>query len=276
MQPLIITASCGRLGPGRERGHNAADVAASVLEAYKAGAAVAQVRAVSRPEEPGVPRTSMQDWIELRDRIREKCDIILHFGVAAMSVDERISILELGPDMASFLLGHHDLRFENGQNLYTLRTREDNQRLLEAHVRTGVKPEFELFHTGLTWNMRYLIERVPIAKPYWCTLFLGWPGGEWSPPTPEELLNRLKALPEDATYTLSTVGDEQTALSALAIHLGGHVRIGFGDYAYYRPGVPADSNAHFVQRIVRLADDLSRPVATADQARDILGIKKRS
>jgi 3-keto-5-aminohexanoate cleavage enzyme len=272
MQPLIITASCGRLGPGRDAGHTAADVAASVLAAYKAGATVAQVRAVSRPSEGSAPRTTLQDWIELRDRVREACDIVLHFGVAAMSVDERISILELGPNMASFLLGHHDLRFENGANLYAHRTREDNLRLAEAHLRTKVKPEFEVFQSGQTWNMRYLLERVAIPRPYWCTLFFGWPGGEWSPPTPEELLNRVKCLPDGALYTISIVGDEQTALASLAIHLGGHVRVGFGDYANYRPGVPGESNAAFVARIARLADDFSRPLATPAQAREVLGL----
>jgi 3-keto-5-aminohexanoate cleavage enzyme len=275
MTPLIITCTAGRIAPGRTAGHTAADVAESAFEAWKAGASIVQVRAVSTPAAGGVsgPRTKLQDWLELRDRIREKCDVILHFGVAAMTVDERIEVLELGPDLASLLLGNHDLKHENGGNLYALRTREDNVRLVQAHVKLGVKPEFEVFQTGNAWNMRHILEQVQVPKPYWCTLFLGWPGGEWSPATPRELESRVSVLPEGAMYTTSVIGDEQTALSALSIHLGGHVRIGHGDYSNYRPGVPGESNAQFVSRIARLADELSREVATPAQARHMLGLK---
>jgi 3-keto-5-aminohexanoate cleavage enzyme len=277
MEPLIITCTAGRIGPGRGAGHTAAEVADSAYEAWKAGASIVQVRAVSTSAGEGVsgPRTKLDDWVELRDRIREKCDVIVHFGVAAMTVDERIKVLELGPDMASFLLGNHDLKHENGGNLYALRTREDNVRLLQAHMKLGVKPEFEIFQSGSAWNLRYVLEQVEAPKPYWCTLFLGWPGGEWSPATPRELESRIRVLPGGAMYTTSVVGDEQTAISALSIHLGGNVRVGHGDYSNYRPGVPGQSNAQFVERIVRLADELSRDVATPGQARRMLGLKTR-
>jgi 3-keto-5-aminohexanoate cleavage enzyme len=277
MEPLIITCTAGRIGPGRGAGHTAAEVADSAYEAWKAGASIVQVRAVSTSAGEGVsgPRTKLDDWVELRDRIREKCDVIVHFGVAAMTVDERIKVLELGPDMASFLLGNHDLKHENGGNLYALRTREENVRLLQAHMKLGVKPEFEIFQSGSAWNLRYVLEQVEAPKPYWCTLFLGWPGGEWSPATPRELESRIRVLPGGAMYTTSVVGDEQTAISALSIHLGGNVRVGHGDYSNYRPGVPGQSNAQFVERIVRLADELSRDVATPGQARRMLGLKTR-
>lgn len=276
MEPLIITATCGRIGPGRDRGHTAADVAQSAVDAWRAGASIVQVRAVSRPTGSGEgPRTTLSDWVELRDRIREQCDVILHFGVAAVSVDERIPILELGPDMASFLLGHHDLRFETGQNLYASRTREDSVRLAEAHVRLGVKPEWEIFQSGQVWNLRFVLDQVAVPPPYWMTLFFGWPGGEWSPPTAQELLHRASLVPEGALWTASVVGPSQTALAALAIHLGGNVRVGHGDYSDYHPGVPAASNAQFVERIVRVANDLSREVATPAQARQLLGLPSR-
>jgi 3-keto-5-aminohexanoate cleavage enzyme len=277
MEPLIITCTAGRIGPGRDASHTAAGVAESAYEAWKAGASIVQVRAVSQSAGAGVngPRTNLQDWVELRDRIRDKCDVIVHFGVAAMTVDERIQVLELGPDMASFLLGNHDLKHENGGNLYALRTREDNVRLAEAHVKTGVKPEFEIFQSGSAWNMRYVLDEVRVPKPYWCTLFLGWPGGEWSPATTRELESRISVLPEGAMYTTSVIGDEQTAISTQSIHLGGNVRVGHGDYSNYRPGVPAQNNAQFVARIVRLADELSREVATPAKTRELLGLKAR-
>jgi 3-keto-5-aminohexanoate cleavage enzyme len=54
--------------------------------------------------------------------------------------------------------------------------------------------------------------------------------------------------------------------------MGGHVRVGLEDNIYYRRGEPATGNAQLVERAVRLAGELDRPVATPAQAREILGL----
>jgi 3-keto-5-aminohexanoate cleavage enzyme len=58
----------------------------------------------------------------------------------------------------------------------------------------------------------------------------------------------------------------------MAILLGGHVRVGMEDNIYYRKGELLASNAQAVERIVRLARELNREVATPAQARAILGL----
>lgn len=62
-------------------------------------------------------------------------------------------------------------------------------------------------------------------------------------------------------------------LGTLGILLGGHVRVGFEDNIYYEKGVLATSNAQLVERMARIAKELGRPVATPDEAREILRIK---
>ncbi len=57
--------------------------------------------------------------------------------------------------------------------------------------------------------------------------------------------------------------------------MGGHVRVGFEDNVYYAKGVLAESNAQLVERIVRLAREIGREVATPDEARALLGIPQR-
>ena len=57
----------------------------------------------------------------------------------------------------------------------------------------------------------------------------------------------------------------------MAIAAGGHVRIGLEDNIYYRKGELA-SNEQLVARVARIAAELGRPVATPDQAREILGL----
>ena len=62
-------------------------------------------------------------------------------------------------------------------------------------------------------------------------------------------------------------------MNTMGIILGGHVRTGFEDNFYYRRGEKATSNAQMVERVVRLCNDLNRPVATAAEARTILGLR---
>ncbi len=60
----------------------------------------------------------------------------------------------------------------------------------------------------------------------------------------------------------------------MAMVLGGNVRVGFEDNVYYSKGVLAHSNAQLVERIARIAKEMDREVATPDEARKILGLKK--
>jgi 3-keto-5-aminohexanoate cleavage enzyme len=56
---------------------------------------------------------------------------------------------------------------------------------------------------------------------------------------------------------------------------GGHVRLGTQDIPYYADGVPAKSNAQLVERIVRIATELGREIATPDDTRNMLGLPQR-
>ena len=81
-------------------------------------------------------------------------------------------------------------------------------------------------------------------------------------------------IPADAPYTVAGVGRYEFPLAALAIIDGGHVRVGFEDNVYLSKGVPAKSNGELVEKVVRMAKEFGREVATPDEARRILGLKK--
>ena len=68
------------------------------------------------------------------------------------------------------------------------------------------------------------------------------------------------------------MGKYQLPLAVQSILLGGHVRVGFEDNIYYRKGELAKSNAQLVERAVRIAEELDRPVATAKESRESLGL----
>ena len=67
-------------------------------------------------------------------------------------------------------------------------------------------------------------------------------------------------------------GQHQLPFATMGILFGGHIRVGLEDNVYYRRGELAESNAQLVRRVVRVADELERDVATPEQAREILGL----
>jgi len=242
------------------------EIAQTVYECYEAGASVAHIHSSLV--------VSPKDWAETIKRIRDKCDIIVQVGMSSIPLKERMEIFRLKPDMISVMLSHHDEAFplEDVHRLHPRQELEDYAKLCRDY---GVKPEFEVWHTGSIWNLNYLIQKKLLEKPYFLTLFFGWPGGNWSPPTLQELISRVQNLPPDHIYQVSIMGSAQTSLATLSIILGGHVRVGTEDYPYLYEGVPAKTNAQLVARMARISKELGRDVADPNRARKLMGLKKR-
>ena len=89
-----------------------------------------------------------------------------------------------------------------------------------------------------------------------------------------DLVFMTESIPEGSTWTVSGVGKSEFQMAALAIVMGGHVRVGLEDNVYIEKGVLAKSNGELVEKVVRLAKELGREIATPDEAREILGLKK--
>ena len=92
------------------------------------------------------------------------------------------------------------------------------------------------------------------------------------PATAQALVDAVDLLPAGSTWSVIGVGRTQTPMAMLALAMGGHVRVGLEDNIYYRRGELATGNAQLVERAVRLAGELERPVATPAQARELLGL----
>jgi 3-keto-5-aminohexanoate cleavage enzyme len=81
------------------------------------------------------------------------------------------------------------------------------------------------------------------------------------------------SIPTDSTYTVAGLGRFEFPLAMAAIIDGGHVRVGFEDNVAISKGVLAKSNGEMVAKVVRMAKELGREVATPAEARVILGLK---
>jgi 3-keto-5-aminohexanoate cleavage enzyme len=138
----------------------------------------------------------------------------------------------------------------------------------------GIKPEIETYHTGGAWVIRDLIEKGLVEPPYLVQTVMGAQTASY--PTPGNVLKLLEELPEQTVWLCSGIGPFQLPLTTLALMMGGHARVGLEDNLYYSRGRKFTDNAESVKRVVRLAGELNRPIATPSQTRQLLGLPERS
>ncbi len=104
-------------------------------------------------------------------------------------------------------------------------------------------------------------------------IVLGVPWG--APATPEAMIFMRNQLPPGANWAGFGIGRAEFPFVALAAMLGGHCRVGLEDNLYLEKGVLAPSNAALVEKAVQVLALSGATVATAQQAREILGLRGR-
>ena len=134
----------------------------------------------------------------------------------------------------------------------------------------GIKPELEIYQTGQYWVSRGLAKRGLITPPYAHQFVMGVQTGIY--PTPWNVLNMLQELPRDSLFTVAATGKFQWPLVTMGIILGGNVRVGLEDNLYERRGRKLEGNGEAVEKVVRLAGEFGREIATPAQAREMLGL----
>jgi 3-keto-5-aminohexanoate cleavage enzyme len=90
----------------------------------------------------------------------------------------------------------------------------------------------------------------------------------------KDLAYLVDSLPSGSTWSATGIGRFQTQINIAAILMGGHIRVGIEDSIYYKyPEKELATNEKLVKRIVRIARELGREIATPKEARKILGLK---
>ena len=270
MEKLIITAALTGAEVTRDIQPNLPltpeEIAQEAYDCFLAGASIVHVHA---RDAEGNPTQSYEVYKEIKERIEEKCNVIIQpstGGATWHTADERLQPVELAPEMATLSTGTVNF----GADVF-MNTEEYMEKFAKRMKELGVKPEIEVFERGMIANALKLVKKGLVEKPLHFDFVLGVPGG--CPGEVDDLLYMRNSIPEGSTWTVAGVGRYELPLSAIAITMGGHVRVGFEDNVYYSKGVLADSNAQLVERVVRLSKELGRKVATPDEARVILGLK---
>lgn len=260
--PLIITATpnVSWLHPEVDYPRTAESLTAEAERCRDAGASILHIHAEGF-------------WSQAIDMLRADTDLIVQCGMSSLPIPDRMEVFEKRADMISIITSHHDEAF-SGLDVHVLHPREELAEYAELSRKHNVKLELETWHTGSIWNIEWLIERGLIDAPHFVSIFFGWPGGSWSPATVGEYQQRRGSLPDGSVATLSAMGQRQFRLLVAAITLGDHVRVGTEDYPFDRYGRPAATH-ELVAQIADVARAVGRPIATPDQAREIVGLVKQ-
>lgn len=272
MQKLIITAALTGAEVTREQQPalpvTPDEIAAAAKECCEAGASIVHVHA---RDAAGEPTQDIAVYREIKEKIESCCNVIFQpstGGAVWHSPEERLQPVELQPEMSTLSCGTCNF----GGDVF-MNTESYMEKFAARMKELGVKPELEIFERGMIENALKLVKKGLAEAPLHFDFVLGVPGA--CPATAEDLLLMKNAIPAGSTWTVAGIGRHELSLGTMAILLGGHVRVGFEDNVFYTKGVLASSNAQLVARIVRLAKELGREVATPDEAREILGIRKR-
>ncbi|MGE5484963.1 MAG: 3-keto-5-aminohexanoate cleavage protein [Ignavibacteriales bacterium] len=268
MDKIVITVAPTGNVPTKERTPHVpvtpAEIAQSVLDSYKAGASVAHIHA---RDGNGAPTFKREVFREIVDRIREKCDIVIQLSTGARggkTAEERGECLSLAPEMASLTTGSSNFPTAVNSNPPEL-----IEYLCKRMNEFGVVPEIEVFDTAMIAGALALEKKGVLRSPLRFNLVMGVGGS--IPATPKNMFFLYESLPQGSYWNCTVVGPAHPRLATIAIALGGHVRAGIEDNIYYERGVLA-TNPGLVERVARIAEAAGRSVATAAEAREIIGL----
>ncbi len=283
---LIITAALTGAGHGKEKNPalpiSPEEIVQAAVECEEAGAAIVHIHARAKD---GKPSAEISIFSEIVAGIREKTNLIINLttgGSRVLARDERLRVVsDLKPEMASFscgstMTGQYDakkgkwsLDFTLGQSYQQL---EDMARLFKE---SGVRPELEIYDVGMLQNVEMLSQMGLLEEPRYYSFVTGIPGqiiqGDM-----KTLLFLTERLPKGALWQVTGIGGRNHfAMAACGILLGGCVRVGLEDSVFISKGVLAESNAQLVRKARMIADALGKTPMNANEARDVLRLKRR-
>jgi uncharacterized protein (DUF849 family) len=304
MDKLIITAALtGAITVPTQTPHlpfTAESIAADAIACANAGAAAIHIHA--RDPHNGRPSSDPELVREIAGKIKAGSEAIVGIttgGGMGMTPQERLRGAVLyEPEVASFNLGLMNFSMHpaakrrpnpedwqyDWEHAYVTGTKDfifpntfgSMEVFAETMQAKHIKPEFEAYDVGHLYNLKFLESQGIVQPPYWIQFVLGVLGGLAA--TPETVLlmkETADRLFGPANYRWSVIGvgyPQEFHMAAMAIIMGGHVRVGLEDNLFVKRGVLA-TNPQLVEKVVHLAAEFEREIATPDEARTMLGLK---
>ena len=263
-------------------------IANACIGAALAGAAIAHIH-VRFPD--GRPSMELAHYREVVERVRASdTDVIINLttgpgqrfipseddpkvaapGTTLTTPERRMEhVVALRPEICSL-----DLNTMFSGSSVVINTPRNVRIMAQLAREAGTLPELEVFDTGDIHLANDLIAEGTLPSPSLFQIVLGIKYAANA--TPQTLAYLRTLLPPGSNWAAFGTGRSEYPILMQAWLLGGHVRVGLEDNIYIRKGVLAPDNAALVTKAVNLITEMDGQVATPDQAREILGLKKRA
>jgi uncharacterized protein (DUF849 family) len=269
-------------------------IAEDAAIARESGAAVVHIHA--RNPVTGEPSSSVELMREIIEKVKKRCDAIICITTGAsqlMTVDERLfPIAEFEPELAScnagsmnFVLAEIAEKIDDGfgwEKTYLNKTRDNVFKNtfygIEKYIKTmegvGTKPEFEVYDVAMINNLAYFKKKGVLRGRIYIQFVLGILGG--LPATVENLVflkNTADKLLGDYIWSVAAAGRHQLTMAAVALAMGGNVRVGLEDSLYIKRGVLSKSSGEQVLAVKTISEVLGYDLASPSETREIIGLK---
>ena len=270
MEKLIITVAPTGNVPTKEMNPSTPitidEIVEDVRKCREPGASIAHLHV---RDGEGKPTSDRALFKQLLDKIDEnKIDIIKQVSTGARgganTIEWRGQMLDLNAHMASLATGS-----SNFPNSINANAPDLINALAEKMAANNIKPEIEAFDMAMISNAKRLLKKGVLKGPLHFNMVMNVPGSIEG--TPRNLMFMVESLPPGSTWTVCGIGRAQVPMLTMGILLGGHVRTGLEDVLEYDKDIPA-TNVLLVERIVRIAKELGREIATPAEAKAILGL----
>lgn len=264
-----------------------------------AGAAIIHVHA--RDQATGAPSSDMAVFGATLAAIKARTDAVICAttgGSVMMTPAERVRVVPTWqPELASCNMGSmnfsvhpiarrfapEDYQFaweqqwlEGSEDFIFPNTFRSIKHFIGEMNKAGTRPEFEIYDVGHLYNLDFLVKEGVVTPPLWMQFVMGVLGGIRA--TLYDLTHLLDTAnrlfgPEHFHWSVIGAGyPNQFHMGTAAIMLGGHARVGLEDNIFVRRGVLA-RNHELVEKIVRLAGEFDREIATPAEVRAFLKLK---
>lgn len=240
----------------------------STQAAFEAGATIAHCHVRN---DDGTPTSDPERFGRLLEGLRQHCPgLIVQFSTGGRSGagQTRGGMLPLRPDMASLSVGSNNFPtrvYENPPDLVDW--------LAAEMLKYDVKPEIEAFDLSHIVQATRMAADGRLKSPLYVQFVMGvknaMPPDE---PIFDFYIETLKRLAPDAQWCAAGIGPAQLLINEWSIRKGGHTRTGMEDNVRLDKSTLAPSNAALVTRAAEICAKYDRPVASWQEAREILGL----
>jgi len=270
----------------------AEEQAQAALECFNAGASIVHIHVRG---DDGQNTPDLKYYNETIKLIGEKCPIIRQIGngigarviehhfttksglkrmtteIVQPTLEQRLNLvnIEPAPEMHTINAGSFEFRTPYGGSLFK-NPMEFNRKYIKRCKKKGFGIEIEVYDASHIANVLEFVETGLLEPPLHFSIVLGIKGG--APATIENLIHMVDQIPEGSTWQVVTVGKYNLRTTVAAMAMGANVRTGLEDTIYYQKGELAESNAQLVKRMVRIAEEIGREIATVDETKEILGL----